>query len=321
MIFKRFPLVLLCVGFICLCLSSCSLKKSVSKHGGTVVELKPVNGELSSTDVHNTVSILTKRLDYANVANPVVIFDSSRAVFRVEMPLVIDGMEHRGILTQKGEIKITETYTIHELMGAFASINGFFSRNMHLGMFDTIADPNARDNGLFSLLYLESGDRCYGMCEKTAAMKIDSLFAIDSVKAYLPSNWSYAYADDFSNDHLYQVVFLKDGSPDEITYNMIKSISMGEEEYGKVLNAELYDEYIDTWGSLTGTNVRRALAIQIDDNVISAPIVNEKINGGKFQVSGVGTERINNAFVSVLGGTLPVALQMVSIDYIEPQSN
>jgi len=63
---------------------------------------------------------------------------------------------------------------------------------------------------------------------------------------------------------------------------------------------------------LTGRNIKKALPILLDEQLISAPIVQEKISGGNAQISGnFSMEEAKNMAIELNAGALPVPVTLV----------
>lgn len=70
---------------------------------------------------------------------------------------------------------------------------------------------------------------------------------------------------------------------------------------------------------ITTENVGKRIAIYLDGQVLSAPVVNEKITGGKAQISGGFTPQEAKTLVNRLNsGALPVPISLVSTQTIGP---
>jgi preprotein translocase subunit SecD len=73
---------------------------------------------------------------------------------------------------------------------------------------------------------------------------------------------------------------------------------------------------------LTADNIGRPLAVVIDDQVVSAPVIQEPITGGSEQISGNFTLEDANSIVMLLrSGTLPGRLTVVDQQVVEPAGN
>lgn len=72
------------------------------------------------------------------------------------------------------------------------------------------------------------------------------------------------------------------------------------------------DEGSKKFEEITGRNVGRPLAIVLDNEIVSAPVVNEKIVGGTAQISGSFTiDEANQLEVQLNAGALPVPVKLV----------
>jgi protein-export membrane protein SecD len=93
---------------------------------------------------------------------------------------------------------------------------------------------------------------------------------------------------------------------DQRTYEPLVSIEFNEE------GSKLFEE-------ITARNVGKPLAIYIDDFLISAPIVREKITGGKAQITGKFTvEEAKELARNLNAGALPVPIELISQRTIGP---
>lgn len=73
------------------------------------------------------------------------------------------------------------------------------------------------------------------------------------------------------------------------------------------------------WASITGRNIGRQIAIVLDDKVYSAPNVNDKISGGRSQISGNFTDAEGDDLANVLkAGKLPAPAKIVASEVVGP---
>lgn len=78
------------------------------------------------------------------------------------------------------------------------------------------------------------------------------------------------------------------------------------------------DEGAKKFEDLTGKNVGKPLPIILDNNVISAPIVEDKISGGSAVISGsFTTEEAKNLAIQLNAGALPVSIHLVEQKTVE----
>lgn len=78
------------------------------------------------------------------------------------------------------------------------------------------------------------------------------------------------------------------------------------------VSIEFNEEGSKKFEEITGRNVGKPVAIILDDSIVSAPNVNEKIIGGKAQISGNFTvDEANKLEVQLNAGALPVPVKLV----------
>jgi preprotein translocase subunit SecD len=102
--------------------------------------------------------------------------------------------------------------------------------------------------------------------------------------------------------------------PTDLTGADLKSAAtVFDQNTGKPsVSIEFNDEGAKKFEEITGRNIGKPLAIILDDSIVSAPNVNEKISGGKAQISGGFTvEEANKLEVQLNAGALPVPVKLV----------
>ncbi len=82
---------------------------------------------------------------------------------------------------------------------------------------------------------------------------------------------------------------------------------------------EFNDEGAKIFEELTERNIQRPLAISIDNILISAPVVREKISGGRAQISGRFTiQEAKELARNLNAGALPVPIKLISQQTVGP---
>lgn len=102
--------------------------------------------------------------------------------------------------------------------------------------------------------------------------------------------------------------------PTDLTGADLKSAStVFDQNTGKPsVSIEFTDEGSSKFEEITSRNIGKPVAIILDNDIISAPQVNEKIIGGKAQISGGFTvEEANKLEVQLNAGALPVPVRLV----------
>lgn len=106
-----------------------------------------------------------------------------------------------------------------------------------------------------------------------------------------------------------------------LTGRYLKKAELGFEQTTSqpLVHLEFNDEGAKIFEELTEKNVGKQLAIYIDQSPISAPVVQEKISGGKAQISGKFTiEEAKNLARNLNAGALPVPIKLISQQSVGP---
>ncbi len=73
------------------------------------------------------------------------------------------------------------------------------------------------------------------------------------------------------------------------------------------------------FAKITGENVKKRLAIVLDDRVYSAPVIQEKISGGRARVTGsFSTEEANDLAIALRAGALPAPVKILEERTVGP---
>lgn len=89
--------------------------------------------------------------------------------------------------------------------------------------------------------------------------------------------------------------------------------------YQPYISLDFNNEGAQIFEDLTGRNIGKPLAIYIDNQLISSPVVQEKISGGKAQITGNFTVEEAKALARNLSaGALPVPITLISQQTVGP---
>lgn len=122
-------------------------------------------------------------------------------------------------------------------------------------------------------------------------------------------------------------VKLKEGTYTPITLNgkkltgeLIKDASVGQSQQGGiVVDLTMNADGTKIWADYTSKNVGNQVAIVLDGNVKSAPVVNEAIRDGRTQISGkFSAEEAKNLRTVLVAGSLPVTLEQSEARIVGP---
>lgn len=102
-----------------------------------------------------------------------------------------------------------------------------------------------------------------------------------------------------------------------------QDLKNAKEEIGKshnyMVSIEFTDEGTKKFADLTTANVGRRIAILLDGETLTAPVVNEAILGGKAVITGSKTlEDAKNLAILLRSGALPVKVQVMEVRTVGP---
>lgn len=103
-------------------------------------------------------------------------------------------------------------------------------------------------------------------------------------------------------------------SPTDLTGADLKSANVVfDQNTGKpAVSIEFNEEGAKKFETLTEKNINKPLAITLDNNLVSAPVVQEKISGGQAQISGqFSLDEAKQLEIQLNAGALPVPVKLV----------
>ncbi len=119
----------------------------------------------------------------------------------------------------------------------------------------------------------------------------------------------------------WQMAFEELFSPTQLTGRYLKKADLAFQSTTNKpeVSLEFDDEGAKIFEDLTAKNVGKPLAIYIDNQMISSPVVQEKITGGKAQITGNFTlDQARQLVRNLNAGALPVPIKLVSQETIGP---
>ncbi|WP_162902863.1 SecDF P1 head subdomain-containing protein [Taibaiella koreensis] len=102
----------------------------------------------------------------------------------------------------------------------------------------------------------------------------------------------------------------------------IKSARGDMQGRGPEISLEMTEAGGRKWATMTRSRIGKAIAIELDNFIYSAPLVNEEIRGGRSAITGAFSEAEMEDLVKVLNaGTFPLPFRIVSIQPYSANSN
>lgn len=193
------------------------------------------------------------------------------------------------------------------------------------------------ENPLFAVLqpavdnnnrYVESPVVGYVRALDTA--QLNSYLNNPDVKAAFPKDIAFMYgAKSLGEDSkenkvkfyaLYAIKMPSNSDEAPLDGSAISEARADIDQYGQtIVSMQMNQEGASIWSDLTGKNIGNAIAIVLDNQVYSAPNVNNQIDGGSSQISGGFTPEEATDLANVLKtGKLPASARIIEEELIGP---
>ncbi len=184
------------------------------------------------------------------------------------------------------------------------------------------------------LAYLDTrfaGLAMLGYANANDMAKINEVINSDVAKKVLPADmkllWSAkpARLEGAKGDY-YELYAIKVNDPNgkaplsgDVIVNAKDDFSQGMGKSEPVVSMQMNTEGTRIWANLTKMNIKRAIAIVLDDVVYSAPRVNDEITGGNSQISGNFTPAETKDLANTLNsGKMPAPTRIVQEQVVGP---
>jgi SecD/SecF fusion protein len=314
------------------------------KYNATNKEVETYLREKSTAAFASTVNIITKRIDKFGLASPNINPNESKGIINIELAGVTDKERVRANLQSTANLQFFEVYTIenNEIKNALDATEQLIELSV-AGVKDStgalkIDSTKLANNKPFNILNRtrpnqdpKTGQVYYpsiiGTVPKKDTAKLNAYLALPEVKSKFPSNLVFMYGkieedvDVKAKDifPLYAVKTLENGLS-ELEGDIVETASVGTNELGKIdIKMNMKPEATAIWAKMTTRNIRKPIAIVLDNTVYSAPNVNDAITTGSSSISGNYTIKTAQDLVDILKiGALPATAKIVQEQLIGP---
>lgn len=193
-----------------------------------------------------------------------------------------------------------------------------------------VSEPDIRPQGDYGILIqlpgIKDPDRAIQLIGKTALLEFKLVDEENNVEAALKGNVPPG------DEILYQVVTDKaTGAKRKIPY-LLKRRTLLTGEYLTDARVQIDRQFSEPYVSLTfdargarlferitGANIEKRLAIVLDNNVYSAPVIRDKISGGRAQITGSFTmDEARDLAIVLRAGALPAPVKILEERTVGP---
>jgi len=237
---------------------------------------------------NSATNVLRNRIDQFGVVSPnIQVLQGKDGQILLELPGVKDHERVRELLQRSANLEFYETYQAADLQGALAQV---VNRLM--------ADTTVNAAALAALVQQPGYGATVGFAPDARTMaQIDELLARPVAKSLLPSDlklrWSVkptvrTDADGSEHNFGYALYALKaPGGKPALDGKAVSDASSNYDNLrGNEVSMRMNPEGARAWARVTGANVGKQVAIVLDDQVYSAPNVNQAIEGGQSSITG-----------------------------------
>jgi len=186
-----------------------------------------------------------------------------------------------------------------------------------------------KQNPLLSRLQLAQGAYgcVVGFASKRDMADIDELLASPEAKEVLPSDlrlkWGVKGMGEGAGANIYELYAIKVTERNgraPLEGDVVTDASDSFDQQGRpCVSMKMNVDGARRWAALTKANLKRSVAIVLDDNVYSAPTVQSEITGGSSEITGNFTAEDTRDLANVLkSGKMPAPAKIVSEEIVGP---
>jgi len=308
------------------------------KFDATNKEVEAFLREKSAAAFESTINIITKRIDKFGLSSPNINPNASKGIINIELAGVTDKERVRANLQSTANLQFFEVYTVEnrDIDNALNVANKAIEMSLAGGVQDTTGAVKvdstklaANTNPLKILNRTQpsqdpkTGQIYYpstiGYVAKKDTSKLNAYLALPEVKSKFPSNLVFMYGkveeEDVKTKDIFPIYAIKtlDNGQSELEGDIVETASVGTNEMGKIdIKMNMKPEATSIWGKMTARNIRKPIAIVLDNTVYSAPNVNDAITSGSSSISGNYTIKTAQDLVDILKiGALPATAKIV----------
>ncbi len=275
--------------------------------------------------VSSSANVLRNRIDQFGVVSPNIQELENDGQILLELPGVKEHDRVRELLKSSANLEFYETMPANEFMNSLSELD----RAMRS---DSVTDAK----GLFSYLQPVGQGIVAGVAKAADRAAVDSILASPRAKQLLPGNLKLAWEVKPETQEVtdtvtgrtrkvefYQLIALRTngGKPalyGDVITNAYSDIDQ-QNNTGYYVSMNMTTEAGKKWARVTADNVGKQVAIVLDDQVYSAPNVNQAIDGGRSQITGNFTVDEARDLANVLkSGKMAAKVDIISDTVIGP---
>ena len=323
------------------------LKEKNISYNSTDNEVKKVLAEEVAAAVENSNKVVRSRIDRFGVAQPniqVLHGKGQIGQIMVEMPGIKEPERVRKLLQGSANLEFWETYTLNELQPALVEVDNRLAKGA--APADTTAADSAAAKSvqekaaadaaarhpLFAKLMQSAGSQpivspqgcIVGMALAADTAEVNAMLNSEAALGTLPADvhfaWSVKPSESFKAP-IFELYALKaeNGKPSMSGDVIADAKDDFDQHHNPIVSMTMTTNGSRDWAALTKKNLKKCVAIVLDDVVYSAPVVQTEITGGQSQISGHFTTDDTRDLANVLkSGKMPAPTKIVQEETVGP---
>ena len=323
------------------------LKEKNISYNSTDNEVKKVLAEEVAAAVENSNKVVRSRIDRFGVAQPniqVLPGKGQIGQIMVEMPGIKEPERVRKLLQGSANLEFWETYTLNELQPALVEVDNRLAKGT--ASADTTAADSAAAKSveekaaadaaarhpLFAKLMQSAGSQpivspqgcIVGMALAADTAEVNAMLNSEAAQGTLPADvhfaWSVKPSEGFKAP-IFELYALKaeNGKPSMAGDVIADAKDDFDQHHNPIVSMTMTTNGARDWAALTKKNLKKCVAIVLDDVVYSAPVVQTEITGGQSQISGHFTTDDTRDLANVLkSGKMPAPTKIVQEETVGP---
>jgi SecD/SecF fusion protein len=189
-------------------------------------------------------------------------------------------------------LEFFETYSLSEIQTAWLNACEYVKANDTAVRYQNLTLRQLQKRGLHKMVY-QDGSHIFGFVAAKNRQSVDSMLRIPGVKALFPNDLNFMFSEkeesmNGERNYILYAVKIPPTNKAIISGKDIKEASVSVDEENAIISVMLTmkDDGAIKWANMTGRNVGKTIAMVVDGQVISSPIVQTAITDGKTQISG-----------------------------------
>ena len=302
--------------------------------------------------VDRAIEIVRNRIDQYGVSEPTIQKQGGKRII-VELPGVKDEAEVTELLrgTAKLEFKLVKdpqiTYKVMDAIDKYLagktendslaapstlSQKDTLSRNalseltggQSIAREDTSKEAQFfREHPFYTYVIPDQNGSGDGYVKAKDKDRVARLLEREDVKRLLPPDFQFVWTQKpqkfRDGSEYYQLIAVR--ATPELTGGVITDAmqSVDPEDNRPIVNMEMNSEGAREWARITGANIGKRIAIILDNACYSAPVVQQKITGGRSRITGMETPNEARLLEIVLkAGALPAPVTIIEKRTVGP---